>query len=357
MLRLKSSRLNMAVPVVAAIILVAGGVAIASNMGFKMHKGLAFTSTGQTGNNLTSLPFRSPYNNAGVLCTQTGLTSTGLFRAVVVRFDAVTGAPNQASCGTAGATALTLSPGLGAMIRQPVQCSDASGSCSLVCSDNTGSCTSPAVLGGPCNDGTGICVTNVCSDGTGTCPPPAFVGGPCSDGTGTCTHTFGRLCGDGTGTCTAGPGVVTAAGSSIHIVGSHDPALTLNITRSSAGTGGSFLYATVLHATATNKQELCNQIGMTNTGLLRGTVLRLRASDGTPIQTSCGTAASAAEALVLGEAYLLRQPLICSDNTGLCTGIAFGLACSDGSGTCTAGTPVGTVGSQTPVLPFTPQHF
>jgi hypothetical protein len=296
MLKLKSSRLSMAVPLVAAIILVAGGVAVASNMGVKMHKGLPFARAGAVGNNWTSLAFRSPYSNAGILCTQTGMTSTGLFRATVTRVDPVTGAQTQASCGTAGATSLTLTPGLGVIIRQPLQCSDGTGNCAAV--------------------------------------------------------AFGGACPDGTGTCTAGPGTVTAAGSSIHIVGAHDPALTLNVTRAGAGSNGDFLYATVFHATATNFQQICDQIGMTNTGLFRGTVQRLAASTGTTIQRSCGTAAAAAEALVLGEAIKLRQPLVCSDNTGNCTGIAFGAACSDGSGTCTAGTPVAPG-----VLPFTPQHF
>jgi len=303
MLRLKSSRLSVAVPIVTAIILIAGGVAVASNMGFKMHKGLPFARAGTIGTNLTSLPFRSPYNNSGILCTQTGLTSTGLFRATVARIDPVTGVSTQVTCGTAPATAQVLTPGLGVYIRQPLQCSDGTGNCATV--------------------------------------------------------AFGGACPDGSGTCTAGPGTVTAAGSSIHIVGAHDPGLTLNITRAGAGTNGSFPYATVYHTTATNMQMICDQIGMTSTGLFRGTVFRLRASDGTPIQRSCGPAGgpAALEPLVLGEAIILRQPLLCSDNTGNCTGIAFGVACSDGTGVCTSGTPVGTVGNQFPVLPFTPQHF
>jgi hypothetical protein len=123
MLKPKSSRLAVAILAVAAVIMVAGGAAIASNMGFKLNKPIVFAGTGQIGNNWTSIPYNNPYGNVGQFCSQTGLTSTGTSRAVVSQLNPSTGLFSNPLCGTstANATALPLVPGGGARIRQPSQ--------------------------------------------------------------------------------------------------------------------------------------------------------------------------------------------------------------------------------------------
>jgi len=60
---------------VAATILLAGGFAVASNMGFKLNKPLAKSGNGQIGNNFTSIPFNNPYVNFAGFCAQSGVTT------------------------------------------------------------------------------------------------------------------------------------------------------------------------------------------------------------------------------------------------------------------------------------------
>lgn len=105
-----NTRISMAVALVATVSLIAGGVAIASNTGFKINKPITFTGTGQIGSNWLSIPYFSPYPNAGVFCTQTGLT-TGLVKAQVQFIDPGTGTITTASCGTAAATNLSFTTG------------------------------------------------------------------------------------------------------------------------------------------------------------------------------------------------------------------------------------------------------
>lgn len=100
MLRNKS-RLTLAVVLVAATILVAGGVAVASNTGFKINKPLVVAGAGQIGNNWLSIPYFNPYGNGNTLCTQLGLVSTGITRAALVKIDPATGAAVSANCGNA----------------------------------------------------------------------------------------------------------------------------------------------------------------------------------------------------------------------------------------------------------------
>lgn len=115
----QKSRVALAVVALAAVIMVAGGVAVASNVGFKINKSLALTSTGEKGNNWLSLPYFNPYGNFGTFCTAVGLVSTGLgARAQGAVVNPVTGAISApVNCGTAGAAALTLTPGLGIRVR------------------------------------------------------------------------------------------------------------------------------------------------------------------------------------------------------------------------------------------------
>lgn len=110
----KSSRLTVAVLLVAAVMLLAGGGLTASNMGFKANLALVRATTGAVGFNWISLPFNSPYQNAAGLCSMTGLPNLAT---TIFEQNAVTGAPNTQTCGTAGALTLTTKPGVGWRIR------------------------------------------------------------------------------------------------------------------------------------------------------------------------------------------------------------------------------------------------
>lgn len=118
-----TSRPTVAVLVAAALILVMGGVAVASNMGFKMNKPLVqgtIGSTSQTGNNWTSIPYHNPYGNIGGLCSQTGLLSSGTTgRAIVTtkNYNTFNEGFRTFTCGTAGATGQALIPGKMLQIR------------------------------------------------------------------------------------------------------------------------------------------------------------------------------------------------------------------------------------------------
>src|SRR2546429_316010 len=114
MLKQTSSRFTMAIVLVAAVILVAAGTSIASNMGFKLNKPLSVTvaAGGETGNNWTSVPYFNPYGNIGAFCSQTGLPS-GLVKASVTTLDATTGNFTTVSCGTAAANTTNLVAGRG----------------------------------------------------------------------------------------------------------------------------------------------------------------------------------------------------------------------------------------------------
>jgi hypothetical protein len=116
----QESRLTLAVVLVAATLLIAGSVAIASNTGFKINKALAVTSgTGQIGNNWTSLPYFHPYPNGQALCAALGLrsTPTQIPPATLFKVDPVTGnAPVPVSCGPT-ASSFTWAAGQGVRIR------------------------------------------------------------------------------------------------------------------------------------------------------------------------------------------------------------------------------------------------
>jgi len=120
----KTSHLTLAVVLVAMTMLVAGGVAIASNTGFKANIPLARTVAGGTnpevGNNYLSLPYFNPYVNAAGLCQQTGLISAGLQAAQIRRIDS-NGVVSSAVCGTAAANTLQIVPGTAIIVRNVVQ--------------------------------------------------------------------------------------------------------------------------------------------------------------------------------------------------------------------------------------------
>jgi hypothetical protein len=123
MMKLRSSRLTVAVLAVAAVILVAGGIATASNMGFKLNRVIVKAGTGQIGNNWISIPYNNPYANAQGFCTQTGLPNQIAFPpqagTVVTTLDPVLGTFSTGTCGTSSATALTLIAGRGYQVRPP----------------------------------------------------------------------------------------------------------------------------------------------------------------------------------------------------------------------------------------------
>jgi hypothetical protein len=115
-----NSHFTLVAILVAAAMVVAGSVAIASNTGFKANKAMVVrlgTSTGQVGNNWLSIPYFNPYGNFAGLCAQTGLISTGITRATVTKIEP-TGVTTTAQCGTAAAAAAAanLIPGLGVRV-------------------------------------------------------------------------------------------------------------------------------------------------------------------------------------------------------------------------------------------------
>ena len=75
MIKLKSLHLSVAVVLAAALILAAGGAAVASNMGFKMNKGLV-ANTATSGQNWVAFPYNNPYGTIKNFCNQTGLPSS-----------------------------------------------------------------------------------------------------------------------------------------------------------------------------------------------------------------------------------------------------------------------------------------
>jgi hypothetical protein len=124
MLNRKSLHVTLAVVVTAAVILVAGGAAIASNAGFKMNMYIRPFAAGQVspvGNNWVSLPYFNPYVTVNGLCAQTGLSSGIVNKATVTTLDPATGNFNPQQCNTAGGGGAggVLIPGRAYQIRQP----------------------------------------------------------------------------------------------------------------------------------------------------------------------------------------------------------------------------------------------
>ncbi len=221
MMTLKVSRPLLAVVVASALILAMGGLAVASNMGFKLNKPIVFAGTGQVGSNWTSLPFNNPYGTGAGLCSQLGLLSSGTARGTLVVLNESTGAQTQCTCGTTQCTSLTLISGKGINIKEAV--------------------------------------------GTG-------------------------------------------APTSVIIVGSHNPTLSITIPKAGTGQVGNLWYSVPYHTTAVTAADLCNQIGMASSGTARGLVTRLNPSTGAFTQGTCGASSALSLNLVLGEHVQLRNP-------------------------------------------------
>lgn len=118
----RKSHVALALVGITAVILLAGGLAVASNTGFKINKALApalpAPGNAQAGNNWLSIPYFNPYGNFGAFCTQVGLVSTGLNRATAIVVDPTTGTPSSpVQCGTTQANALAITPGRGIRVR------------------------------------------------------------------------------------------------------------------------------------------------------------------------------------------------------------------------------------------------
>jgi len=77
--------------------------------------------TGQIGSVWFAVPYCTTAVTANDLCLSSGLTSTGLNRATIIRFDPLTGTPSApGSCGSASASAITLHMGEAVRIREAV---------------------------------------------------------------------------------------------------------------------------------------------------------------------------------------------------------------------------------------------
>jgi hypothetical protein len=95
----KWSKLLVGAALVAALVVLAGDHAQASNMGFKMNKVIDPKATNPgVGVNLVAIPYRNPYANAQDLCDALGLTAA---QAKVLQNVAQTGASLSHTCGNA----------------------------------------------------------------------------------------------------------------------------------------------------------------------------------------------------------------------------------------------------------------
>jgi hypothetical protein len=215
------SHFSLAVVLIAAAMLVAGGVVTASNTGFKHNHALAQAGAGNIGSNWTSIPYFNPYGNAGAFCNQTGLITSGGLRDTILDVNPATGAATSVSCGTAGANTLVLTPGRGIRIRRP-------------------------------------------------------------------TSVIGT--------------------TSIIIVGSHNPSLSITVPDSGTGAVGTLWFSVPYHTTAVTAADLCLSSGLTSSGGLRATIQRINPTTGAATTVSCGTAAAGTLNLVLGEAVAIREP-------------------------------------------------
>lgn len=121
----KKSHFGLAVVLVAAVMIVAGGVVTASNTGFKLNKPLEPVGAGGLpagkGNNWVSIPYFNPYSSWRQFCIQTGLISSGAAPAqdLLLETNPATGGNVQATCGAPAALTNVLTPGRGIRVRRP----------------------------------------------------------------------------------------------------------------------------------------------------------------------------------------------------------------------------------------------
>lgn len=106
-----------------AVAMVAGGLAIGSNMGFKFNAQIVSgVGTSPKFDNWISLPDNSPYTKANNVCSSLGLVSTGANsgRGVVSRLTASSGALSNYTCGLNTLGAFALVKGEAIKVRNPV---------------------------------------------------------------------------------------------------------------------------------------------------------------------------------------------------------------------------------------------
>jgi len=95
--------LKVAVAVAACVVLLAGDMALASNMGFKMNKVIEPFTSGTCSNcqNWTALPYRHPYKDLEDVCDTLGLTPNNALSKVIV-IDPSAGTTTSWPCGAVG---------------------------------------------------------------------------------------------------------------------------------------------------------------------------------------------------------------------------------------------------------------
>jgi len=131
----------------AVVALVAGGLALGSNMGFKFNAQMNAAGTPlPKGDNWLTLPDNSPYNKANILCQQLGLAATGpnTTRGLVGRLIASTGGSQSYTCGSSTVAAFSLVQGEGVRVRNPSLINGI-----IVGSDNPNNSTPIAAFGTP----------------------------------------------------------------------------------------------------------------------------------------------------------------------------------------------------------------
>lgn len=104
----RKSHVALALVGISAIILMAGGMAVASNTGFKINKAMApalpAPGNPHAGDNWLSIPYFNPYGNFASFCTQTGLVRTGINQATATWLNPATGATSAPVTCAAGGT-------------------------------------------------------------------------------------------------------------------------------------------------------------------------------------------------------------------------------------------------------------
>jgi hypothetical protein len=116
------SRSKWLIAATAAVAIIAGGLALGSNMGFKFNAQVTLAGTPlPKGDNWLTIPDNSPYNKAQQLCQHLGLASTGAStgRGIVSRLNATTGLPQTYTCGQSTALAFNTIVGEGLRVRNP----------------------------------------------------------------------------------------------------------------------------------------------------------------------------------------------------------------------------------------------
>ena len=130
----------------AAVAVIAGGLALGSNMGFKFNAQV-FTTGGALpkGDNWLTLPDNNPYNKANLVCQHLNLVSTGpnAGRGVVSRLITSTGVFQNYTCGANTALAFAPVQGESIKVRNPATINGI-----IVGSDNPNNTTPIVATGG-----------------------------------------------------------------------------------------------------------------------------------------------------------------------------------------------------------------